>query len=151
MWIDQRAGELMASGWKQEKLAKKRAAREWRTQTPQHKSATRRNNTMHVARLQRLVDAPASANDGSSRGVNVSIEAKQFTAGAAREVALFAGVSNLIGYVEDEIVTLLTARGPEVAKLGDYVVKGANGAVCVMQRATFEAVFAPGVAPAISA
>jgi hypothetical protein len=98
-----------------------------------------------------MLETSMGTGGGSNHAAMTLIEAKQFTSGAGREIALFAGVNKLIGYVEDaaddEIVTLQTAHGPEVARLGDYVVKGATGSVCVIQRATFEAVFAPAIAP----
>ena len=50
-WIDARAAELMAKGahWIPA-LAAKRAAKEWRLQSPQHIAAERRNRDLARAR-----------------------------------------------------------------------------------------------------
>jgi hypothetical protein len=77
-----------------------------------------------------------------------AVEARQFTGqgdGQARDVALFAGLGNLIGYVEEpdgECVALVTATGPAIARRGDYVVSAAGG-LEVVRRETFEAMFQP--------
>ncbi len=60
MWIEARANALLAAGWKSPALATKRAAREWRTQSPQHMTAAKRNREMAAARRERLNILPAS-------------------------------------------------------------------------------------------
>jgi hypothetical protein len=60
MWIEARVNELQAAGWKNPALATKRATREWRNQSPQHKAAAKRNNDMAAARRERLNTLPAS-------------------------------------------------------------------------------------------
>lgn len=58
-WILARVDELLASGWKQRHLAEKRAARDWRLQSPAHKTAVARNNAMAAARNAAYVEASA--------------------------------------------------------------------------------------------
>lgn len=59
-WIEKRAGELLASGWRNPALAAKRAASEWRAQSPQRKAAVERNAAMKAARDERMAALPAS-------------------------------------------------------------------------------------------
>lgn len=58
-WIEKRAVELVAAGWKPA-TATKRAAKEWRAQSPAHMAAMKRNATMRQARNERLAELPAS-------------------------------------------------------------------------------------------
>lgn len=60
MWIEARANALLAAGWHSPALATKRAAREWRNQSPQHMAAMKRNSNMAAARRERLNILPAS-------------------------------------------------------------------------------------------
>lgn len=71
-----------------------------------------------------------------------AVEAFQVNAINARQVAIFAGLHNLIGYVEGECVVVKTASGPAIAGIGDYVVKGISG-LAVVKRESFEAMFQP--------
>lgn len=59
-WINRRASELIASGWRSQALALKRAAKEWRKASPQHQAAVKRNSAMAQARADRLNSLPAS-------------------------------------------------------------------------------------------
>lgn len=56
-WIAQRVNALLADGWKSPELAAKRAARDWRNQSPAHKAAVKRNNAMAAARNAAYVAA----------------------------------------------------------------------------------------------
>lgn len=61
-WIEARAAELLAAGWKNPQLAAKRATREWKTHSPQHAAAAQRNAEMRRARTERLNELhPADA------------------------------------------------------------------------------------------
>lgn len=53
-WIEARTAELLAAGWKSPELAAKRATREWKTHSPQHAAAAKRNAAMSAARTERL-------------------------------------------------------------------------------------------------
>lgn len=57
IWILNRTEEILASGWTKRHLAEKRAIREWRLQSPQHKAAVKRNNAMAAARNAAYVEA----------------------------------------------------------------------------------------------
>lgn len=59
-FIQKRAAELLAAGWHSPALAQKRASREWRVQSPQHKAAAKRNRDMAAARLQRMAELPVT-------------------------------------------------------------------------------------------
>lgn len=59
-WIAARANALLAAGWKSPALAAKRATREWRIHSPQHKAAVKRNAQMAGARSARLNSLTAS-------------------------------------------------------------------------------------------
>lgn len=59
-WIEARANELLAAGWRNPALATKRATTEWRRQSPQHAAAVRRNGAMRQARSERMGALPAS-------------------------------------------------------------------------------------------
>lgn len=58
-WILNRTEEILASGWTKRHLAEKRAIREWRLQSPQHKAALARNAAMRQARTDRYLEAQA--------------------------------------------------------------------------------------------
>jgi hypothetical protein len=53
-WIERRANELLATGWKSHKLATQRATKEYRAQSPQRAAANRRNAALEAARRERL-------------------------------------------------------------------------------------------------
>lgn len=55
VWINERAAALVAKGWKAE-TATKRAAKEWRLQSPQHIAAERRSRDMARERYTGHVD-----------------------------------------------------------------------------------------------
>lgn len=59
IWILNRTEEILASGWTKRHLAEKRAIREWRLQSPQHKAAVKRNDAMRQARTDRYLEAQA--------------------------------------------------------------------------------------------
>lgn len=59
-WILNRTEEILASGWTKRHLAEKRAAREWRLQSPQHKAALKRNAAMAAARVARFNELPTT-------------------------------------------------------------------------------------------
>ena len=52
-FIDERAAELIGTGWTPATAAK-RAAKEWRLRSPQHLAAVARNNAMAAARNERM-------------------------------------------------------------------------------------------------
>jgi len=54
-WIDTKAAELVAKGWKLA-TAQKRAAKLWRLQSPQHIAAEKRNRDLARARYAEHVD-----------------------------------------------------------------------------------------------
>jgi hypothetical protein len=58
-FIASRTYELLNAGWNR-LAAKKRAARDWRLQSPQHKAAVARNNAMHASRLARYAELPTT-------------------------------------------------------------------------------------------
>lgn len=68
-WIAARANALLAAGWQSPTLATKRATREWRNQSPQHKAAAKRNSQMAGARLQRMAELPVT--DATWRTIEV--------------------------------------------------------------------------------
>jgi hypothetical protein len=59
-FIASRTYELLAAGWTSRALAEKRAAREWRLHSPQHKAAAARNAAMRQARTDRLSTLPTT-------------------------------------------------------------------------------------------
>lgn len=56
-WILARVDELLASGWTKRHVAEKRAAKDWRLQSPQHKAAVKRNAALAAARNAAYVEA----------------------------------------------------------------------------------------------
>ena len=68
-FIQKRTAELLAAGWHSPALATKRASREWRVQSPQHKAAAKRNAQMAGARLQRMAELPVT--DATWRTIEV--------------------------------------------------------------------------------
>jgi hypothetical protein len=71
------------------------------------------------------------------------VNAIQFTPTSTGQCAALVGIHNIIGHVEGDCLILATARGPEIARIGDYIVKRACGDIGVEKRDTFERDFQP--------